>query len=186
MKANPLPVRTLPGRLYSTSATREMDRLLGWCREGGWGTFYGPAGAQKTFLLQTRAAECEGDAEPWMVLVEVTGAWSTLAFFRALARELALPILYHSADGFRNSLLRALRRRRSPLAIVIDEADLLYDRVDTLQAVRRFVDVAGRHAGPARKAIWNSGAPGSSRSVCASSGQAARRRRRWFGARFLS
>lgn len=147
METNPLPARQVPGKLYATSATREMDRLLRWCRQGGWGILYGPAGAQKTFLLETRAAECYSDPEPWMALIEVTGAWSAQAFFRALASELGLNLLYNSAEGFRRGILRALRRRRSPLAIVIDEADLLYDRVDTLQAIRRFVDLAAGHAG---------------------------------------
>lgn len=147
MQANPLPIREAPGKLYVTGAVREMDRLLAWCRQGGWGILYGPAGAQKTFLLQTRAAECASDPEPWMALVEVTGAWSALGFFRSLASELGISVLFNSTDGFRRALLRAIRRRRGPLAIVIDEADLLYDRIDTLQAVRRFVDLAHGKAG---------------------------------------
>lgn len=147
MEANPLPVRQAPGKLYQTAATREMDRLLSWCRQGGWGILYGPAGAQKTFLLQTRAAECAQDPEPWMALIEVTGSWSILMFLRALAAEMGVNVLYNSTDLLRRAILRALRRRSSPLAIVIDEADLLYDRVDTLQAVRRFVDLAGGRAG---------------------------------------
>lgn len=147
IEANPLPGRQAAGKLYMTSAVREMDRLLAWCRQGGWGILYGPAGAQKTFTLQTRAAECAEDQEPWMALIEVTGAWSAFSFFRALAAELGLRILYNSGDGFRRGLLRSLRRRQTPLAIVIDEADLLYDRIDTLQAIRRFVDLAHGHAG---------------------------------------
>lgn len=144
---NPLPVRQVPGRFYATAATREIDRILGWCRGGGWGILYGPAGAQKTFTLQTRAAECASDPEPWLALIEVTGAWSAFSFFRALCAEMGVTARYNSADGFRQSALRAIRRRRIPVAIVIDEADLLYSRIDTLQTIRRFVDLARGKAG---------------------------------------
>lgn len=147
MERNPLPVRRSPGRFYPTAATREIDRLIAHAKYGGWGILYGPAGAQKTFTLRTRAAEAAADAEPTIALIDVTGAWSPRTIFRAVAAELGIGLLYNSADNFQRGILRHLRQRRSPVAIIFDEADLLYSRVDTLQSIRRLVDLAGGHAG---------------------------------------
>lgn len=147
MEENPLPFRRVAGTLYRTKAVVEIERAVRWVRQGGWGILYGPAGSQKTYTLQSLAAEVCPSSAPAIALVEVTGGWSPLEFFRALAAEMGLPLLYNSAEGFRRGLLRAIRRREAPLAIVIDEADLLYDRIDTLQSIRRLVDLARGKAG---------------------------------------
>ncbi len=148
MEENPLPIRELPGKFYETAATREIDRLIAHAKAGGWGELYGPAGGQKTFTLQTRAAEAAMvDGEPAIALIEVMGAWSPRTLFKALAAELGIGLLYNSADDCQRGILRALRRRKSPVAIVFDEADLLYGRIDTLQAMRRLADLAAGRAG---------------------------------------
>lgn len=146
MEENPAPLPESPGKLYETAATREMGLILERVREGAWGTLYGPAGAQKTFLLRYRFAEAARLPEPDLVLVEVDSAMSPRALFARIAQGLAAPYALQT-DKLRQGILYALRRRSSTVALVLDEAQLLYSRIDTLEALRRLGDLAGGRMG---------------------------------------
>jgi hypothetical protein len=41
MDMHPWQPPDLPGHLYETAATREMDELIAYCRKGRWATLYG-------------------------------------------------------------------------------------------------------------------------------------------------
>jgi DNA transposition AAA+ family ATPase len=146
MAENPAYLPDLPGTLYETDATREMDRLIEHARCGGWGTIYGPAGAQKTFLLEYRWAQEIREAEPGLVLVGAEPSMSPRALLAQIAKGLAAPMAYHT-DSLRETVLYALRHRKSAVAVVIDEAQLLYDRIDTLETLRRLGDKARNRMG---------------------------------------
>lgn len=143
---NPAPLPEFPGRLYETQATRKLDRLLEHARGGGWGTAYGPAGSQKTFLLEYRAAEAARSQENEIALVGADPLLSPRALLGRIARGLAAPWAQQT-EALRDGILFALRRRRSPVAVVIDEAQLLHSRIDTLETLRRLGDKAAARMG---------------------------------------
>lgn len=146
MDANPAALPELPGKLYETEATREMDRLLAFCRRGRWGTLYGPAGAQKSFLLEYRAAESAREDEPGLVLVEAQPCMTPRALLCQVARALAAPWAL-ATDSLRQAIVFRARQRRSGLAIVVDEAQLLHGEVSTLETLRRLGDALLGRAG---------------------------------------
>jgi type II secretory pathway predicted ATPase ExeA len=139
MRENPAELPEFPGRLYETEATRAMDRLIDHAIEGGWGTIYGPAGAQKTFLLEYRAAEAARSEECELVLVGADPALSPRALLGRIARGVAAPYA-QQCEALREAILYVLRRRQRPVAVVVDEAQLLYARIDTLETLRRLGD----------------------------------------------
>ena len=130
----------LPGHLYETAATREMDDLIAYCRKGRWATLYGPAGAQKSFLLEYRAAEAARDAEPGLVWIPIPGRMTPTAILRYIAKAVAAPYA-QSCDGLRQSIIYTIRARRSPLVLALDEMDLIEKDIDTLETVRRLGDL---------------------------------------------
>lgn len=146
MTENPAALPELPGKLYETEATREMDRLLNHAREGGWGMLYGPAGAQKTFLLEYRAAQAAREGEPEICLVGAEPELSPRGLLARIAQSLGAPYACQT-DALRQAILYVARRRKAPVAIVIDEAQLLYSRVDTLETLRRLGDALRQRAG---------------------------------------
>lgn len=146
MRENPAELPELPGTLYETEATREMDRLIEHAVGGGWGTVYGPAGAQKTFLLEYRAAEAVRSEECELVLIGADVALSPNALLRRIARGIAAPYAQQN-EPLRDAIIYTLRRRKRPVAIVVDEAQLLYPRIDTLETLRRLGDRARNRMG---------------------------------------
>jgi transcriptional regulator with XRE-family HTH domain len=141
LNSNPAPLPEFPGKLYETDATREMDRMLAHAASSGWGILYGPAGAQKTFLLKFRVAESAREAEPWLVLVDGEDDMSPRVLLSRIAQGLGAPYAW-GVEPLREAIFYTLRRRKDPVAIVIDEAQLLYSRVDTLETLRRLADRA--------------------------------------------
>jgi len=146
MAENAAPLPELPGRLYETEATRQMDSMLDHARAGGWGTLYGPAGAQKTFLLEYRAAEAARDGEPAVCLVGAEPDLSPRGLLARIAMGLAAPYACQT-DALRQAVIYTVRLRKAPVALVIDEAQLLYNRIDTLETLRRLGDALRRRLG---------------------------------------
>jgi type II secretory pathway predicted ATPase ExeA len=146
LEANPAALPEIPGKLYETEATRAMDELLDYAREGGWGTLYGPAGAQKTFLLRTRWAQAARDEEPWLALVDAQARMQPRALLAEIARSIAAPYA-QCTEILRRSIVFQARRRRTPFVIAVDEAQLLYKEIDTLETLRRLGDALAGRAG---------------------------------------
>jgi hypothetical protein len=140
MDVHPWQPPDLPGHLYETAATREMDELIAYCRKGRWATLYGPAGGQKSFLLEYRAAEAAREAEPRLVWVPIPGRMTPAAMLRKIS--MAIPAPYaQSADALRENIIYTVKARRSPLVLALDEMDLIEKDMDTLEAVRRLGDL---------------------------------------------
>lgn len=139
LQANPAPFPELPGKLYETAATAEMDRLLAHAQSGGWGILYGPAGAQKSFLLEYRAAQAARAPQPGLALVQGDTKLSPRAILARIAQAIAAPYAHHT-ESLREAVLTSLRRREQPVGLVIDEAQLLYREVETLETLRRLGD----------------------------------------------
>jgi type II secretory pathway predicted ATPase ExeA len=145
--ANPATLPDLPGNLYESEATRTMDAMLASIRRGRWGTLYGPAGAQKTFLLEYRAAEAAREPEPWLVYIRASASgMSPTVLLSRIARALSVPYA-QSVDAVRQNLLYVLRRRKAGVAVALDEAQHLYSRIDTLETLREIGDLAGNRMG---------------------------------------
>ena len=142
LDANRLPAPELPGRLYETEATRQMDELLEHVAEGGWGVLYGPSGAQKSFLLEYRGAEAAREGEPRIVYIRCSPSGMTPnVLLRRIAAGLGASYA-QSTDGLRQQILYSIRRRRGSVGLVIDEADGLYRWVETLETLREMGDLA--------------------------------------------
>jgi type II secretory pathway predicted ATPase ExeA len=145
--ANPATLPDLPGKLYESEATRTIDDMLASIRRGRWGTLYGPAGAQKTFLLEYRAAEAAREPEPWLVYIRASASgMSPTVLLSRIARALSVPYA-QSVDAVRQNLLYVLRRRKAGVAVALDEAQHLYSRIDTLETLREIGDLAGNRIG---------------------------------------
>jgi len=139
IRTHPPLVHESPGRLYETATTRQIDSLISYCQAGEWGILYAPTGAQKSYLLKSRAAEAASAAEPSLALVEIPGPMTPCALLGRIAREVGASYS-QSAEGLRDSISCAVRSRKTPLALVLDEADLLYKSVDALEVLRRLGD----------------------------------------------
>lgn len=141
IKTNPPEAPAFPGdKLYNTENVRVIDREIANARRGHFTLVYGPAGTQKSFVCEWRTAEAWRQAlEPAVVYVYadpgMTPAW--------LVQDIALGLCAHVANN-RHATLRAilhtLHRRKSPVAIIIDEAQNLAKRLDTLEVLRQVCD----------------------------------------------
>lgn len=140
MESHPWEPPDLPGRLYETAATREMDDLIAYCRKGRWATLYGPAGAQKSFLLEYRAAEAAREAESGLVWIPIPGRMTPAGILRCIGKAVAAPYA-QSGDGLRQSIIYTIKGRRSPLVLALDEMDPIEKDIDTLETVRRLGDL---------------------------------------------
>ena len=157
LRGNPFPAPELPGKLHQTRATREMDAMLEHIRNGGWGVLYGPSGAQKSFLLEYRAAESARDLEPGIAYIRTSPAGMTAnVLLRRIAATLGAAYAQYT-DGVRQSVLYAIQRRRSSVALVLDEADTLYRWVETLETLREIGDLARARPGRAGVGILVAG-----------------------------
>ncbi len=141
MAENPPELPAFPGRIYETEGTRAMRELIADAREGIWGTCYAPYGAQKTFLFQTVFADSAREAIPWFALVEAVERMSPRMLLAAIARAIAAPYAQYTTP-LRDAVLGELRRRKVPVVVVIDEGQLLYPMIDTLECLRRLGDLA--------------------------------------------
>jgi hypothetical protein len=147
LKKHPLAAPALPGKLYRTRATDQMDALLAHIRQGGWGVLYGPSGSQKSFLLEYRGAESAQDSEASIVYVRTSPSGMTPnVLLDRIAAALGAPYA-QATDAVRQSVLYAVRQRRTSLALVLDEADALYKWVETLETLRELGDLARARTG---------------------------------------
>lgn len=147
IKNHPVRLAPLPGKLYRTRATDQMDALLAHICGGGWGTLYGPSGARKSFLLEYRGAESAQEAEPRIVYVRTSPSGMTPnVLLRRIAAAIGAPYA-QSTDSIRQSVLYVVRQRRTSVALVLDEADALYRWVETLETLRELGDLARTRPG---------------------------------------
>jgi type II secretory pathway predicted ATPase ExeA len=149
LKANPVPLPRVPGKLYETAATREMDRLLAYINRGRWGTLYGPAGAQKTFLLEYRTAEAARKKDELNLIVYIRTSPSGMSPTVLMSRigQALGATAGQCVDQLRRSVLDTLRKRMCSVALVLDEAQHLYSRIDTIETLREFGDLTGPQVG---------------------------------------
>jgi DNA transposition AAA+ family ATPase len=147
LEANRPAAPELPGRLYETKGTAQMDELLEYVSEGGWGVLEGPSGGQKTFLLETRGAEAARQGEPRLIYIRCSPSGMTPnVLLRRIAAALGAAYAM-STDGLRQQVLSVIRRRRTSVGLVIDESDYLDRWVDTLETLREMGDLARARAG---------------------------------------
>lgn len=135
-----------PGKLYETECTRAIRAMVKYVGSGRWGILYGPAGSQKSFGLESIAAETAESPNPAAVYVECSPNLSPSGLLRRISTFLGAPYA-QSREAMLQSLLFAVRQRRTPLALMIDEAQHLYRAVDTLETVRDFGDKARGRVG---------------------------------------
>jgi DNA transposition AAA+ family ATPase len=140
MRSNPAPRPELPGKLYLTEAVRRIDEMIAYARRGRWGVVYGPAGAQKSFTFEYRAAEMFGDgSEPGLVYIYLSAVLTPYALLRRIARGLGAPAAPQT-EALRESILFALGRRHTPAAIIIDEGQHLGSCLSTMEILREIGD----------------------------------------------
>ena len=140
MDANPWEPPELPGHLYETATTRDMDDLIAYCRKGRWATLYGPAGAQKSFLLEYRAAEAAREEEPGLLWLPVPGRMTPAGILRKISMALGAPYA-QASDGVRQNIIATVRKRKTPVVLALDEMDLMEKDIDALETVRRLGDL---------------------------------------------
>jgi len=140
MDVHPWEPPDLPGHLYETAATREMDDLIAYCGRGRWATLYGPAGGQKSFLLEYRAAKAARESEPGLLWIPIPGRMTPAAMLRKISMAVSAPYA-QSADATRQNIIYTVKARRSPVVLALDECDLMEKDVETLEVVRRLGDL---------------------------------------------
>lgn len=140
IKANAPEIPALPGKLYRTKNVAIIDEQISNVQRGHWALVYGPPGTQKSFVFEYRMAEAFRDSlEPTVIYVYAHQDMAPLA----LLREVGLGVgayLSNSRHQMVRSILRELKGRRSPLALIIDEAQHLAKRLDTLEVLRELGD----------------------------------------------
>jgi AAA domain len=148
MRQNPAPLPELPGRLYETAATREIDRALDYICGAHWGTLYGPSGGQKSFTISMRAAEAaRSSGELRMIAIRASAsAMSPRTLLARIGQALGAPYAY-ATEPLRQAVVYAIGKRKTPLAIVLDEAQHLMKELDTLETLREIGDLCGRRVG---------------------------------------
>lgn len=141
IKANPPEAPEFPGpNLYDTENVRVIDRQIANARRGHFTLVYGAAGTQKSYVFEWRTAEAWRDAlEPGVVYIYADPDMTPLS----LLQEIALGLGAHAGNnrhGTLRAILYTLRHRKSPVAIIIDEAQNLAKRLDSLETVRQVCD----------------------------------------------
>lgn len=129
-----------PGKLYPAQNLRVCDEMIRYCLGGRWGVLYGPAGGGKSFNFECRAAQAfERTIEPAIVYIYASPEISLHALLKRMAAGLGAPYAY-SVDTRREHILWALRRRKDPVALILDEAQNLRGRIDTIEVLREIGD----------------------------------------------
>ena len=138
--ANPVALPDFEGELRASAATRAMDDLLDVIADGSWGRLYGPSGSQKSFLLKHRWAEAARTAEPRIIYIEASqSGFTPCALLRRIASALGAGFA-QSSEGLRQQIYGAVRRRHTPVGLVVDESDRFYRQLDTLETLREICD----------------------------------------------
>ena len=140
IKGNPPEAPEFPGpRLYDTENVRIIDRQIANARRGHFTLVYGPAGTQKSFVFEWRTAESWREAlEPGVVYLYASPDMSPLSLLHEIA--LGLGAYVGNRHTTLHSILYTLRHRKTPVAIIIDEAQNLARRLDTLETLRQVCD----------------------------------------------
>jgi DNA transposition AAA+ family ATPase len=141
IRANPPEAPEFPGtKLYDTENVRMIDREIVNAQRGHFTLVYGPAGTQKSFVFEWRTAEAWREAlEPGVVYIYADPDMTPLALLQEIAFGLGADVGISRHAALR-AILYTLRRRKSPVAIVIDEAQNLAKRFDTLETLRQVCD----------------------------------------------
>lgn len=143
IKKHPLERPKAPGKLYSTSNVRLIDELLQLSLEGAVALAYGPPGTQKTFVFKSRLAEAwQHSSDPDLVYVYAAAQMAPLHILKEIGRGLGASV-YGDRYSVLTNLLYTLEQRQRPVAIIIDEAHHLGQRIDTLEVLREVIDRAG-------------------------------------------
>lgn len=141
IRLNPPEAPAKPGeRLYKTENVDIIDRAIRQVQCGHWVLLYGAPATQKSFVFEWRMAEAwEKALEPGVVYVYAQVNMAPLALLRAIALGLGAYVA-NDRDGMMRNILHVLRRRRTPVAVIVDEAQHLAKRLDTLEILREVAD----------------------------------------------
>jgi DNA transposition AAA+ family ATPase len=138
--ANPPEAPALPGTLHVTRNVRTIDQMISEAKRGTWVLLYGPPGTQKSFVFEYRQAESmAASLEPGVVYIYASMNMAPLSLLREIATGLGAYVGRDRSVTMRN-ILYTLRRRKTPVALVIDEAQHLARRLDTLEILREVGD----------------------------------------------
>lgn len=141
IKDNPPEAPESPGLLHQTENVRIIDEVIAKVQRGRWGLIYGPPGTQKSFVFEYRMAEAwKKSLEPGVVWIHAQEAMCP----QAMLQEIAFGVGAYagiSRHAILRSIIYTLRRRRKPVALIIDEAQKLMRRPDTLETLRDVGDL---------------------------------------------
>jgi DNA transposition AAA+ family ATPase len=138
--SHPPEAPELPGKIYITENVRIIDRAIRKVQAGHWVLIYGPPATQKSFVFEYRMAEAWQKAlEASVVYIYAQVDMSPLALLKEIAVGLGAYVRADRHATTRN-ILYTLRRRTSPVAIIIDEGQHLAKRLDTLETLREVAD----------------------------------------------
>jgi len=145
LEENPPEVQDVEGRLYTTHNVRILDRQLQAAREGGLSLIYGSPGTQKSFVFQRRVAEAlrrAGLEAPTIGYVYASGAMGRRSLAQEIARQF---VVFPDGAAYQiiTNVVFALRRRRQPAVLIVDEAQHLGENLQLLEMLRELVDRAG-------------------------------------------
>jgi len=145
LEENPPEVIDVEGRLYTTHNVRILDRQLQAAREGALSLIYGSPGTQKSFVFQRRVAEAlrrAGLEAPTIGYVYASGAMGRRSLAQEIARQF---VVFPDGAAYQiiTNVVFALRRRRQPAVLIVDEAQHLGGNLQLLEMLRELVDRAG-------------------------------------------
>jgi type II secretory pathway predicted ATPase ExeA len=129
------PVR-VSGKLYTTRNVRLILAMVEDVKSGAWGMLYGAPGTQKTETFKHLMLDSYmQNREPDVIWVQCEQRMAPMALLEEIGIGLGA---YLKNDRHRmiRSIGYAIRRRKRPVALVIDEAQKLMGAIDTIETLR--------------------------------------------------
>jgi hypothetical protein len=133
--------RAQTGRLFETENSRLIRRFVAAAVRGEICLLHGGPGTQKTFVLSREVVERNRARMNDVIYVYASQEMRTIALQKRIAQALGVYSQIRTAEMLGGAIIRELRRRPQPPAIIVDESQHL--TVSVLEFLRELHDRTG-------------------------------------------